>query len=89
MKLMCKTTFEQHDNMMQILVSGIILFVLILVSSFGLQGFESIYSLFVNQVHHFSLNNIALVLTLNGALSLFLQVAMFDWLVSVWRKEYH
>ena len=74
---------EQHDNMMQILgKSGIILFVLILVSSFGLQGFESIYSLFVNQVHHFSLNNIALVLTLNGALSLFLQVAMFDWLVS-------
>lgn len=74
---------QQDDKMMQILgSSGIILFVLIFISSFGLQGFESIYSLFVNQVYHFSLNNIALVLTLNGILSLFLQVAMFDWLVS-------
>lgn len=74
---------QQDDKMMQILgSSGITLFVLIFISSFGLQGFESIYSLFVNQVYHFSLNNIALVLTLNGILSLFLQVAMFDWLVS-------
>src|SRR5699024_5800723 len=64
-----------------------ILFVLIFVSSFGLQGFESIYSLFVNQVYHFSLNNIALVLTLNGVLSLFLQVAMFDWLVSKFTEK--
>lgn len=74
---------HHDDDMLKVLgKSGIILFVLIFVSSFGLQGFESIYSLFVNQVYHFSLNNIALVLTLNGVLSLFLQVAMFDWLVS-------
>lgn len=74
---------KQDDSMLKVLgKSGIVLFVLIFVSSFGLQGFESIYSLFVNQVYHFSLNNIALVLTLNGVLSLFLQVAMFDWLVS-------
>ncbi|WP_143462525.1 MFS transporter [Levilactobacillus enshiensis] len=60
----------------------IILFTMILVSSFGLQGFESIYSIYVNEVFHFSLSNIALVLTLNGLISLFLQVAMFDTLVS-------
>ncbi|MFD1419570.1 MFS transporter [Lactiplantibacillus songbeiensis] len=56
----------------------IILFTMILVSSFGLQGFESIYSIYVNEVFHFSLSNIALVLTLNGLISLFLQVALFD-----------
>ncbi|GBG93717.1 major facilitator superfamily transporter [Ligilactobacillus salitolerans] len=66
---------------------GIILFVLIFISSFGLQGFESIYSLFVNQVHHFSLSNIAIVLTINGALSLFLQVALFDWLVAKFTEK--
>jgi len=55
---------------------------MILVSSFGLQGFESIYSIYVNEVFNFSLSNIALVLTLNGLISLFLQVAMFDTLVS-------
>jgi len=60
----------------------IILFTMILVSSFGLQGFESIYSIYVNEVFNFSLSNIALVLTLNGLISLFLQVAMFDTLVS-------
>lgn len=59
----------------------ILLFVLILVSSFGLQGFESIYSLFVNEVFHFSIGNIALVLTLNGLISLFFQVMLFDRLV--------
>lgn len=64
----------------------IILFVMILVSSFGLQGFESIYSLYVNQVFHFSLDNIALVLTLNGLTSLFMQVAMFERLV-MWLNE--
>lgn len=56
----------------------IILFTMILVSSFGLQGFESIYSIYVNEVFNFSLSNIALVLTLNGLISLFLQVALFD-----------
>ncbi|MBY7145865.1 MFS transporter, partial [Levilactobacillus brevis] len=60
----------------------IILFTMILVSSFGLQGFESIYSIYVNEVFNFSLSNIALVLTLNGLISLFLQVALFDTMVS-------
>lgn len=63
-----------------------ILFVMILVSAFGLAGFESIYSLYVNQVHHFSLAAIAGVLTINGLLSLLLQAFLFDQLV-VWIGE--
>lgn len=58
----------------------IILFVMIFVSSFGLQGFESIYSIYVNQVFHFDMGTIALVLTLNGIFSLFFQIVIFDWL---------
>ncbi|MFC6180439.1 MFS transporter [Lactiplantibacillus daowaiensis] len=65
----------------------IILFTMILVSSFGLQGFESIYSIYVNEVFHFSLSNIALVLTLNGLISLFLQVALFDTMVQRWGER--
>ncbi|USS84660.1 MFS transporter [Fructilactobacillus myrtifloralis] len=62
--------------------SIITLFFMILVASFGLAGFESIYTLYVNQVFHFSLNQIALVLILNGIFSLFLQVVLFDRLVN-------
>ncbi|MHA3065425.1 MFS transporter [Lacticaseibacillus saniviri] len=65
---------------------ALILFVLILISSFGLQGFESIYSLYVNEVFNFSLSNIALVLTLNGMISLVFQVVLFDRLVR-WFSE--
>ncbi len=64
----------------------VMLFAMILVSSFGLQGFESIYSIFVNEVFNFSLANIALVLTLNGIISLIFQVAFFDRLV-LWLGE--
>ncbi|WP_374957133.1 MFS transporter [Bombilactobacillus bombi] len=53
---------------------------MIFISSFGLQGFESIYSIYVNQVFKFSMATIALVLTLNGISSLFFQIVMFDWL---------
>lgn len=63
-----------------------ILFIMILVSAFGLAGFESIYSLYVNQVHHFSLAAIAGVLTVNGLLSLILQAFLFDQLV-IWIGE--
>lgn len=65
----------------------IILFTMILVSSFGLQGFESIYSIYVNEVFNFSLSNIALVLTLNGLISLFFQVALFDKMVRVFGER--
>lgn len=59
----------------------LMLFLLILVSSFGLQSFESIYSIFVNEVFGFSLGDIALVLTLNGIISLVFQVVFFDRMV--------
>ena len=59
----------------------IILFTMIFVAAFGLQGFESIYSIYVNQVFHFDLGTIALVLTFNGIFSLILQVFIFDFLV--------
>lgn len=81
------TQTDLHGNWADLLTKPvIILFIMILVSSFGLQGFESIYSLYVNQVFHFSLDNIALVLTLNGLTSLFMQVAMFERLVD-WLNE--
>ncbi|GEO79070.1 major facilitator superfamily permease [Companilactobacillus mindensis DSM 14500] len=60
----------------------VMLFGMILVSSFGLQGFESIYSIYVNQVFDFGLSTIALVLTLNGIISLILQVAAFNWIIN-------
>lgn len=63
-----------------------ILFSMILISAFGLAGFENIYSIYVNQVHHFSLQMIALVLTVNGILSLILQVFLFNRLVQ-WMGE--
>jgi DHA1 family multidrug resistance protein-like MFS transporter len=59
----------------------VILFTMIFVASFGLQGFESIYSIYVNQVFHFTMGTIAMVLTINGICSLILQVFIFDFLV--------
>lgn len=58
-----------------------LLFILILVSAFGLVSFESIYSLYVNEVHHFTMANIALVLTLNGIISLLFQILLFNRMV--------
>ena len=60
------------------------LFLMIFIMAFGLAGFESIYSLYVNEVHHFDLQAIALVLTLNGIISLVLQVFLFDRMVQWW-----
>lgn len=60
------------------------LFLMIFIMTFGLAGFESIYSLYVNEVHHFDLQSIALVLTLNGIISLILQVFLFDRMVQWW-----
>lgn len=60
------------------------LFLMIFIMAFGLAGFESIYSLYVNEVHHFNLQSIALVLTLNGIISLILQVFLFDRMVQWW-----
>ncbi|WP_125589828.1 MFS transporter [Companilactobacillus jidongensis] len=74
---------KNKSSIMSILtVPMVVLFGMILVSSFGLQGFESIYSIYVNQVFDFGLGTIALVLTLNGIISLILQVAAFNWLIN-------
>lgn len=62
----------------------ITLFLMIFIMAFGLAGFESIYSLYVNEVHNFDLQTIALVLTLNGIISLVLQVFLFDRMVQWW-----
>lgn len=62
------------------------LFVMIFVAAFGLAGFEAIYSLYVHQVHGFGLGSIAMVLTINGVISLLLQVFCFDRLVQ-WFSE--
>ena len=64
----------------------ILLLGLILVSAFGLAGFEGIYSVYVNEVFDFSINNIAIVLILNGIISLVLQVVFFDRLIE-WLTE--
>ncbi len=61
----------------------VVLCILILITAFGLTSFESVYSLYVNQEHGFGLQAIALVLTLNGIISLILQVFMFDWMTRV------
>ncbi|MBA1434798.1 MFS transporter [Bombilactobacillus bombi] len=76
-----KIAANQKINWQQFLTPMmIILFAMIFISSFGLQGFESIYSIYVNQVFKFGMGTIALVLTLNGIISLFFQIVMFDWL---------
>ncbi|KRL01063.1 MFS transporter [Liquorilactobacillus capillatus] len=79
---------KQKNSKKTVLFSRAImtLLILILVSSFGLQGFESIYSIYVNEVFNFSINNLALVLTLNGVISLILQVVFFERLVN-WLQE--
>lgn len=61
-------------------------FLMIFVAAFGLAGFESIYSLYVNEVHQFGLGAIATVLTLNGIISLILQVFFFERMV-LWLGE--
>ncbi|MGM9907324.1 MFS transporter [Limosilactobacillus sp.] len=73
------STWTQVKKMMT--PALITLFVMIFVAAFGLAGFESIYSLYVNEVHNFDLATIALVLTLNGIISLVLQVFFFEGLV--------
>lgn len=73
------STWTQVKKMMT--PALITLFAMIFVAAFGLAGFESIYSLYVNEVHNFDLATIALVLTLNGIISLVLQVFFFEGMV--------
>ncbi len=76
------TKFTKPNALKSVMTAPlVILFTMIFVAAFGLQGFESIYSIYVNQVFNFSLGTIALVLTFNGIFSLILQVFIFDFLV--------
>lgn len=64
----------------------IMLLVMIFVSSFGLQGFESTFSIFVHEVGGFTLLDIAWLLIINGIVSSIFQIALFDMLVR-WMGE--
>ncbi|HBC90202.1 MAG TPA: MFS transporter [Lactococcus sp.] len=57
------------------------LFVVILISSFGLQAFESIYSIMATINFGFTMSEIALIITVSGILALFFQLFLFDWIV--------
>lgn len=58
------------------------LFIIILISSFGLQAFESIYSIMSTINFGFSVSEIALIITVSGTLALICQIFFFDWIVT-------
>lgn len=78
---------KETTNWREVLTKPVVLlFTLILVSAFGLAGFEGVYSIFVNEVFDFNMNDLAIVLILNGIISLILQVVFFERLV-LWFSE--
>jgi DHA1 family multidrug resistance protein-like MFS transporter len=56
-------------------------FVVILISSFGLQAFESIYSIMAVINFGFSTTEIAMIITFSGSLALIFQIVFFDGLI--------
>lgn len=58
------------------------LFIIILISSFGLQAFESIYSIMATVNFNFSVSEIAMIITVSGSIALICQIFFFDWIVS-------
>ncbi|MGX7059203.1 MFS transporter [Vagococcus humatus] len=57
------------------------LFIIILISSFGLQAFESIYSIMATINFNFTTGEIAMVITVSGVLALICQLFFFDGIV--------
>lgn len=55
--------------------------IIILVSSFGLAAFETVYSLFVDHKFSFTPKDIALIITISGILGVIAQVLSFDRIV--------
>lgn len=53
-------------------------FLIILVSSFGLQAFESMYSIIATNNFNFSISQIAMIITVSGILALICQVFFFQ-----------
>ncbi|MGO3733105.1 MAG: MFS transporter [Vagococcus sp.] len=58
-------------------------FIVILISSFGLQAFESIYSIMATINFEFSTTEIAMVITVSGVLALICQVVFFDGIIKM------
>lgn len=56
-------------------------FVVILISSFGLQAFESIYSIMAVINFGFSTTEIAMIITVSGTLALICQIVFFDGII--------
>lgn len=56
--------------------------IIILVSSFGLAAFETVYSLFVDYKFSFTAKDIALIITVSGVLGIIFQVLTFDRIVA-------
>ncbi|WP_462259199.1 MFS transporter [Vagococcus teuberi] len=56
-------------------------FVVILISSFGLQSFESIYSIMATINFNFSTSEIAAIITVSGVLALICQLVFFDGII--------
>ena len=56
-------------------------FIVILISSFGLQSFESLYSIMATINFNFSTSEIAAIITVSGVLALICQVVFFDGII--------
>ena len=57
------------------------LFAIILISSFGLQAFEAIYSIMASSNFSFTTGEIAMIITVSGIIALICQVFFFDAIV--------
>lgn len=58
-------------------------FIVILISSFGLQAFESIYSIMATINFGFTTTEIAMIITVSGVLALICQVVFFDSIIKM------
>lgn len=82
---MTQETVKTKGSVMDILKNPVFAFpfVVILVSSFGLQAFESIYSIMATINFGFTTTEIALLITVSGILALIVQVVFFDGLIKL------
>lgn len=58
-----------------------VFFIIILISSFGLQAFESIYSIMTRENFGFQISQIAIIITISGTLALICQIFLFNQIV--------
>ncbi|CAI3256692.1 MFS transporter [Enterococcus cecorum] len=57
------------------------IFIIIFISSFGLQAFESIYTIMTTIIFGFNPAQIAVIITVSGILALFFQLFLFDHII--------